>query len=349
MANSKALNELTEIGLKETINDFPRDISLKYDGKDTLTMLLCAKAAGFHDKPDNMQTDAAAFESWCFVIKAKTDNKNLKIQLDIKNIPDKYKYDGLKPKNGHLGRFLYRILKFSEQYDWFKLSAELDAAKVKFKNFLKNNKFENNVPSGPSETDENKLWNKGLEKYVEWLLVDKKKNILIAAPNAIIDRQLPVGLFLNKKERGSKVFTGGASAIDLWALDNKNKTINIYELKTKNPMVGIFTEIFFYSNYVCDVFLKKSLYNTKNVKCLDSKHRQYDKLKDTKFSKIKGIMISNRDTGVAPIKNNDSWHNAIIGNEKQIIDLMNDNKTNKEIQYNFQNFQIEFKGVIISK
>lgn len=76
------------------------------------------------------------FEAWCLIIKAKTSNPGLEIELDVKNITEA-DYDGKLPENGHLGRFLYRILKFSEQYKlWFKLSPILDNLKDKFKTYL---------------------------------------------------------------------------------------------------------------------------------------------------------------------------------------------------------------------
>lgn len=97
-------------------------------------MTLSSKAAGL-DKGVNMQDNAAAFEAWCFIIKAYTNIKNLKIMLDIDGVVND-RYVGGIPSNGHLGRFLYRILKFKEQYGkWFLLSDELEAMRKNFADF----------------------------------------------------------------------------------------------------------------------------------------------------------------------------------------------------------------------
>ena len=258
------------------INAFPKEISLDYNGKrNKLKMTLTQAAAGFLKKGKhyiNMQEDSACFEAWCLIIKAqtKTSNHGFEIELDVDGItgtsyPTK-KNDSRQPANGHLGRFLYRILKFSEQYnEWFKLSQTLEKSKDKFKEYLYNNNFETNAPSKEAETDLDKLLNKGLESYVEQLLVDtgnnKTKILKLSSESAIVGRQLPVGLYEGTKAKDNVVFTGGSSAADFWAVDGD--TIKVYELKSKNPMVGIITEIFFYSNYVYDVFIEKGnkMYN----------------------------------------------------------------------------------------
>ena len=77
-------------------------------------------------------------------------------------------------------------------------------------------------------------------------------------------RQLPVGLFRMKAGRtkgtyncskDTMVFTGGESAIDLWTW--QDKSFKVIELKTENPMIGIITEIFFYSNYMYDFLIRE--------------------------------------------------------------------------------------------
>ena len=166
------------------------------------------KAAGFSN-PINMQDTKACFEAWCLIIKAKTSNPGLKIELDVKNITVA-DYDGKLPKNGHLGRFLYRILKFSEQYkQWFELSTALGKIKDKFQNYLDTKSFETNAPSKEAEDDPDKLLNKGLESYVEQLLVDSSSNktkiLKLSSASAIVGRQLPVGLYEGTKSKYNEV------------------------------------------------------------------------------------------------------------------------------------------------
>ena len=51
--------------------------------------------------------------------KAKTSIDDLKIKLDVEGLTSDM-YDKDIPSTGHFGRFLYRILKFKEQYGtWF--------------------------------------------------------------------------------------------------------------------------------------------------------------------------------------------------------------------------------------
>ena len=241
MANQDAVKILN--GVEVNIKDFPKDIRLKpfeADGENTITMVLCAEAAGLGTGDAiNMQDDAAAFEAWALIIEAKalTENIRLKVMLDVDEI-SATDYNAEKPLNGCFGRFLYRILKFSEQYkEWFALSPKLNDFKNKFIEYLKKgHKFKNNIPNGESETDENKLWNKGLEKYVEWKLCTKddlKESILHIDKKTVIDRQLPVGLFEDEVKRDNTVFTGGTSAIDFWALDNEKRLLMSMNLKQK--------------------------------------------------------------------------------------------------------------------
>ena len=304
------------------ITKFPGDISLNYDNPQKLVMTLTQEAGGFSEKPINMQDNSACFEAWCLIIKAQTSNPGLKIELDVDGITVA-SYPSGKPVNGHLGRFLYRILKFSEQYkQWFELSPALEEIKKNFKNYLDTNKFETNAPLNEAETDLDKLLNKGLERYVEQLLVDtgsyKTKILKLSSASAIVGRQLPVGLFVGTKAKEHVVFTGGTSAADFWAVDGD--TVKVYELKSKNPMVGIITEIFFYSNYVCDVFIEKG--NKMNPNKPKKYYRNYDKIKG---KKVQGIMLSNSD----------GWHASLkdVASRNQIIDIMNDNSIEKKIQY----------------
>ena len=317
---------LTLIGVK--LGDFPNSIDLDYSKPPKLVMTLTQEAAGFSN-PINMQDTRACFEAWCLIIKAKTSNSGLKIELDVDGITVA-SYPGGKPANGHLGRFLYRILKFSEQYkDWFKLSPILDNLKNKFKTYLDSHTF---VTSSPSGAPKKAIANYNLESYVEYLFCDSisaQKDILNLPSGTTIDRQLPVSLFEGTKSSTSGVFTGGKSAIDFWALDGD--TINVYELKSDNPMVGIITEIFFYSNYVHDVFIRKNLDHGKGcVKTEFGTYRSYNKING---KQVKGIMLSN--------SNRKGWHSSLgKPTRKEIERIMNANGMHKAIQYEFLEYQL---------
>ena len=319
---------LTSIGVK--LGDFPNSIDLDYSKPPKLVMTLTQAAAGFSN-PINMQDTRACFEAWCLIIKAKTKTSNpgLKIELNVNGITVA-SYPGGKPANGHLGRFLYRILKFSEQYkQWFELSTALGKIKDKFQNYLDTKSFETNAPSKEAEGDPDKLLNKGLESYVEQLLVDSSSNktkiLKLSSASAIVGRQLPVGLYEGTKSKYNEVFTGGTSAADFWAVDGD--IIKVYELKSKNPMVGIITEIFFYSNYVYDIFVEKGNHM---VPCTPKKYyRNYDKIGG---KKVQGIMLSDSN----------GWHPSLDElTRRKITNIMNTNSTAGIIQYTF--FKYNFK------
>ncbi|WP_293735393.1 hypothetical protein [uncultured Phascolarctobacterium sp.] len=330
MANQDAVKILKEnLGVK--LRAFPRDITIAYDdSKHILTMTLLPKYVGL-GKEDavNMQDNAAAFEAWYFIIKAYTNIKNLKIMLDIDGVCND-KYVGGIPSNGHLGRFLYRILKFKEQYgEWFSLSYELEAMRKNFADFLSSGKFVNNEPSKEAEDDEDAL---GTEGYVEKRFCDDDslgKLILgFSGKNVVMNRQLPVGLFKDKKSDATAVFTGKKSAIDFWLL-YKNE-LNIYELKAKNKMVGILTEIFFYSNYMRDVYWHNSLETKQNVEILNPKKtdRSYDKLCNgiKSITKITGWLLA------------DEFHPAITDD---VINIMNNNGIKNELQYDKKQYDLK--------
>ena len=188
---------LTSIGV--TLRDFPKSIELAYTSPK-LVMTLTKEAAGFSN-PINMQDTRACFEAWCLIIKAKTEEQKkepkLEIVLDVKDITVA-DYDGKLPKNGHWGRFLYRILKFSEQYkDWFQLSTRLEKLKDKFKTYLDSHTFVTSAPDDEASDNLDDLKN-NLESYIEYVFWDSyraQRDILKLDRGAIVGRQLPVSLF----------------------------------------------------------------------------------------------------------------------------------------------------------
>lgn len=330
MANQDAVKILKEnLGVK--LRAFPRDITIAYDDSEhILTMTLLPKAVGL-GKGDavNMQDNAAAFEAWCFIIKAKTSIDDLRIKLDVEGLSSDM-YDKDIPSTGHFGRFLYRILKFKEQYGtWFLLSDELKDMRKNFAAFLSSGKFVNNEPSKEAEDDEDAL---GTEGYVEKRFCDDDslgKLILgFSGENVVMNRQLPVWLFKGEKSDGTAVFTGKKSAIDFWLLYNNE--LNIYELKAKNKMVGILTEIFFYSNYMRDVYWHNSLETKQNVEILNPQKtdRSYNKL-------CKGIENITKITGCILA---DEFHPLITDD---VISIMNHNVTGNELQYDKKQYDLK--------
>jgi len=225
----------------------PKNISFTIiDDSQKLFMYIDGQAVG-----QNMQTDNAAFEGWAVCLKAwLTDRINyVKLKWDK---PSFNKENGIL----HYHRFLYRVLRFSEQYSWFSIDEENREEIAQFeKEFvnLRNNSY--------TKEPDLKLGHNGeiSETVVEFMFATVlKSSIMSQFDLADVGRQFPVGVQKNDKP----FFTGGMSAIDLWG--TKGNKLTIIELKyngsdSNNIKVGIISELFFYSNIMSDIVKGKLL------------------------------------------------------------------------------------------
>lgn len=277
---------------------------------------------------ENMQTNANAFEAWAVALYIAL-NESGKIILDVDGEFDPMEYE----QNGHWGRFLYRALRFSEQYEWFILADKVKVQVEKFEVFLMNNVFTNNLPEGNAgvkkkHNNENRVEAQFAEN------AEIRNRFDFFTGNAVY-RQLPVGLFRvtddisverksYKCSKDTMVFTGGKSAIDLWTWD-KDK-FEVIELKTENVMVGIITEIFFYTNYMYDFLVsgaKRFILN--NYVDLDEPkndrgYKQIYEIWEIKgFKEIQGIMLA------------DEYHPIL--NNKKVLKVLNKCKLSDGIEY----------------
>jgi len=237
----------------------------------------------------NMQESGNDFEGWCIATYACAQ------KIVIMGVDDEISIDGEYHGIGHLCRFLYRAMKFSEQYKWFLLSENLTNEVEKFKSYLHSHKFTNNIGSGEAGNknnydDENAVEAKMAE---EGVLRSVVKSIDIGSGK--VYRQLPVGLFEDSVSRKNAVFTGGKSAIDLWSIDGS--AINVVELKTNNPMMGIITEVFFYSNYVYDLLMPDGLFTLNDLPKGNADHRGYEEIWNNRkrINMINGIMLADNE------------------------------------------------------
>lgn len=278
----------------------------------------------------NMQTDANAFEAWAIALHIALGEPG-KIVLDVDGALEE---TSDKPR-GHWGRFLYRALRFSEQYgEWFSLSDRIAPVVDEFKKSLEEKYFTNNLGEGEAgiktnHGDENIVEAKFAEAGVLRGIIDVGKNEVY--------RQLPVGLFDVTEDvvkdaaderkpyhyRGEKrVFVGGKAAIDLWTWDDDK--FEVIELKTNNPMIGIITEIFFYSNYMYDFLVREKthfLLNTPKPKKSPKYDRGYSTILDKSgsFKKIRGIMLANQ------------YHPIL--EDGRILGALNNNGMDRKIEY----------------
>jgi hypothetical protein len=258
-----------------------------------------------------MQNDDAAFESWALLLYAHyAKEKNYKIELDLtdtayKNIMKAYQKNNpyqYTNNRRHYNRFLYRALRFSQQYKaWFTLSKELTPYVNAFAAYLSNSTigFSNNSPNEEKPGKNQFAADKINENAVEDVFADLNWQHHQGAAfcrkyGGTIYRQLPVGLFEgNKASRKKAIFTGQKSAIDLWSCNGTE--LNVFELKYNNKMIGILTELFFYSNFMRDMFCRGSAINFNCQKSPNSKRfRGYEHLEKASFTKVNGYMLYDR-------------------------------------------------------
>ena len=275
----------------------------------------------------NMQDSGVCFEGWAVIIKTYCDYD--KIVLDVKNVKDEKglyenwieKRNGLDAKNGHVGRFFYRALRFCEQYEWFSLSKELEMEVKLFEDYIsQEKKFWNNIPKGKAgkseaeEKAENDIEDQLAKADTLYKALLNRKGLEFDKNDAVY-RQLPVGLFEDEVKTKNTVFTGGKSAIDLWTCHDD--ILYLIELKYNNKMVGIITEIFFYSNYMWDLIRDNGGFeiskpgNRKEEE--EAGLRGYDKIQRGKYKQIKGVLLA--DEGF--------YHPLVT---EQVIETLNGNK-----------------------
>ena len=233
---------------------------------------------------NNMQTDNAAFEGWAVCLKAWLPHKIETVELKW-DIPHDIKDDD--NQWCHYRRFLYRVLRFSEQYQWFSVSStntkELEVFQRELHDLQNNNFSENPKPKGDFENLS--------ETSVEFLLsTDLSKFLTKEFDLDFIDRQFPVGIKKNNKS----FFTVSLSAIDLWG--TKDNTLTIIELKyvpegkkIKNIKVGIISELFMYSCIMRDIIT--GLVGRPDYTPNKNEDRFYDSI--NRFTRIKANMLAN--------------------------------------------------------
>lgn len=295
----------------------------------------------------NMQKDSACFEGWAIILKTYVIDKNPqkfdKVKLCCPNITLPSDTD---EGRFHFKRFLYRVLRFDEQYDWFTIDEKLaDIITSSFEPLLQKH-LVNNYPKSNAKGFNSK--DKPSEHIVECILSKKAtqnngKSLhtyfnKIGVPNddLIINHQLPVGLFEEEISKATKVFTGGKSALDLWGFSNSNPNdFYIFELKYNNRMIGTITEAFFYANYMHDLLdINGAFTLSDNGK---KNYRNYStiySLKDKDINRIHAVMLLDKN----------SIHPAIT---PELLAVLNQGNQ-KSIEYSLAEYEFDEAKCIIT-
>lgn len=202
----------------------------------------------------NMQSDKASFEGWALVLKRWGNFTKVILRWDNPS----YKYGS--PEEGHYQRFLFRVNSFSEHFkSWFSIDSScmplMSMMKTKGPGPFFLNKPGTNRDEKIPQTKEGLLENKFVKGEFRQPLMDFAKA-------KILDRQLPVGVFVDRVSTKTAIFTHKKSAIDIWGI-NQDDDLLIFELKAeKNDKVGIISEIYFYANVMRMVMKQKWAYET---------------------------------------------------------------------------------------
>jgi hypothetical protein len=306
--------------LKDKINEvcsnknvrFPSEIEISTLG--TMLQITIKGDAIFN----NMQTDGAAFEGWAVCLKAWLPDVVNNVELAWSTPHEEE--DG-KNKWFHYHRFLYRVLRFNELYDWFSISKDNQQEIEDFKKKLvglQNNSFSEKPKLKGEKNDRGEYVLS--ETVLEFVLKEYLSDLLKKKFDLdFIDRQFPVGV----KQYDKQFFTGGLSAIDLWG--TKDDKVTIFELKyngneATNIKVGIISELFMYSCIMRDIL--KGLINMPETTPNNNEQSFYEKGKKKQYRSIIARMLSDR------------FHPLV--NNQQVFDILNhQTMEEKDIQISY--------------
>jgi len=231
---------------------------------------------------ENMQSNENAFEGWAVVLKSAFGNSISKVILDVSSNAL------INSNNGHYTRFLWRAHNFSKIFEWFAIGN----CKNDVDNFV-NSKLINVFINVPNK-NRMPVVNSTGERFVEYLFVDCNRSFYKGLKNLIdadeIFNQIPVGLFRNFISNNTKIFTGGASAIDLVGYKGLN-TLHLIELKIgKNNKLGVISEFLFYAFILHNLFISRS-FEYPDVQFPKSFSNYYSLYKNGHIKEMKGFLL----------------------------------------------------------
>lgn len=311
MNRNELLKKLQESSKIKQVR-FPRNMDFMLNNQ-ILTIKLHAS-----DLVKNMQTDSASFEGWAIVLKYYLPEIS-RVVIDWENVePRKLKNGSASAEQLHYNRFLFRLAKFIETYQWASVKTGKNVPIIP-------NGLLCNYPTGESKSifDHEKKLKESDKKisndeyYLECDYVRRKKD-----EYDVMNHQLPVGLFVNKVSArvGNAYTTGRKGAIDIWAI--KDSTFYLFELKKPdNKKIGIISELMFYTNVIAGLMSHEIMYDIDKV---DENYRGfmdlYNAYKNNSIKRINAIMLT------------DNLHPLI--NDK-IIDFINESNRWKELNVYF--------------
>jgi hypothetical protein len=217
----------------------------------------------------NMQTDESAFEVWCLALKA-AEAKRITLAWDPIDLGEKDEDRRLRTR--HWNRFLYRVHQFRRLNAWFRAEDMGAAARL----IDSRRGWVLNVPNGRRPPDElGDFAVDAEERTIELnIAFDQRISRLFcgAFDLAIVERQLPVGVFTETVTADTAVFTRAKSAIDLWGISGTR--LALFELKNAdNVKAGALSELFLYATLMREVQANTLAFNVTNRSKSGSHHR----------------------------------------------------------------------------
>jgi len=299
---------------------WPSDIDCEIDeGKNTVKVHI-------RKTDKNMQTNGAAFEAWCLILKANGACESVTLSFEPVPVdPDNY-FTNLDHGQQNYMRFLYRLMKFRHQMaEWFFIAdsniEEVDRFTAKFNEHPKTNTIPKGEASFNEDTNgiEHKL-EKAFHKFADF----RQK---AAGINFPLYDQLPNGLFVNEVRKMNRIFNGGD--FDLWGVDPSDNKFCLYELKDpKNTGVGVISELYFYANFAYDLLHEQNNIFLNRTNLDENDFRNYKEFLKSKNRGVKAFFL---------VQN---LHPRIQEKADEILVLLNSNvKIAYEIRkYDFEKF-----------
>jgi len=207
--------------------------AVELSGRDRVRLWLPAAAV-----TANMQTDAAAFESWLLALKAWCDIPAATLAWETP----------AECGDGHYQRFLYRVQHFARLFPWVAVEAPERLEALLTRNLGAGPFVLNAADSKPPKRD----GTRGEAALERALLRDGR--LLSLCRLDVLDQQFPVGLFREPKSKKTAIFTCGKSAIDLVGWNAHDRRLVLFELKAAgNVKAGMVSELFFYAMLLQDL------------------------------------------------------------------------------------------------
>ena len=244
----------------------------------------------------NMQNNESAFEGWAIAIKSLLPNVAKKVVIS-------WAANTISENNTHYTRFLYRVIKFIDSYNWATTEFKDERAANDYNRIKK--ELERWVTNFPSKAAEENATH-------EEARLERQLNQILPGYH---DHQLPVGLFfeeVSSKSEHERTPRSG-SQIDLWSI--QEDIFTVYELKKDdNRKVGIVSELMFYVNVIKDLVEGKINFG-KGAEFVTERNynKVFENIHENRIEKVVGVFLTN------------DLHPILNLNKKALFDILNNN------------------------